>query len=65
MPFDEYTYELNLCNSCLSMLQRQKTPALALANHSFLGPMPPELKDLTSIEESMITLLCKSLDHST
>ena len=56
MPFDEYAYELNLCDSCLSTLHRQKTPALALANHTFLGQMPPELKDLTPIEESMIAL---------
>ena len=58
MPFDEYAYELNLCDSCLSTLQRQKTPALALANCTFLGQMPPELKDLTLIEESMIALCC-------
>ena len=55
-PSDEYNYELNLCNSCLSIFQHQKTPALALANCTILGPMPPELKDLTPIEESMIAL---------
>ncbi|KAF8219452.1 hypothetical protein L208DRAFT_1145437, partial [Tricholoma matsutake] len=40
----------------LKDILRQKTPALALANHTFLGQMPPELKDLTLIEESMISL---------
>ncbi|KAF8235802.1 hypothetical protein L208DRAFT_1184089, partial [Tricholoma matsutake] len=56
ISFDESAYELNLCNPCLSAIQKQKTPALALANRTFLGPMPEELKDLTPIEESMIAL---------
>ncbi|KAJ7847669.1 hypothetical protein B0H13DRAFT_1557877, partial [Mycena leptocephala] len=35
-------------------LEEEKMPALALANKMFLGSVPPELKDLTIIEESMI-----------
>ena len=56
IPFDGSAYELNLCNPCLNAIQKQKTPALALANHTFLGLMPEELKDLTPIEESIIAL---------
>jgi hypothetical protein len=56
IPFDECNYELNLCNSYSSEIQKQKTPALTLANKTFLGPVPAELKDLTLIEESMIAL---------
>ncbi|KAJ7891998.1 hypothetical protein B0H13DRAFT_1625762, partial [Mycena leptocephala] len=37
----------------------KKMPALALANKMFLGSVPPELKDLTIIEEYMIAR-CRS-----
>jgi hypothetical protein len=49
-------YELNLCISCLKSIEKEKIPALALANRTFVGPVPPELNDLTPIEESMIAL---------
>ncbi|KAF8226030.1 hypothetical protein L208DRAFT_1304229, partial [Tricholoma matsutake] len=52
-------YELNLCFSCLKSIEKEKIPALALANRTFVGPLPPELNDLTPIEESMIAL-CRS-----
>ena len=57
-PLDESSYHLNLCNSCLSAVKKKKVPILALANCTFLGPVPPQLKDLTPIEESMIALCC-------
>jgi hypothetical protein len=38
-------------------------PALSLANSTFLGAVPSELKDLTVIEEAMIAI--KMLDTST
>ncbi|KAJ7789430.1 hypothetical protein B0H14DRAFT_2627263 [Mycena olivaceomarginata] len=45
---------LSLCKNCYSSLKNKKLPALALANRTFLGSVPDELKDLTVIEEAMI-----------
>lgn len=45
---------INCCRSCNSSLRKGKLPALALANHTYLGPVPPELQDLTVVEECMI-----------
>ncbi|KAJ7788864.1 hypothetical protein B0H14DRAFT_3575568 [Mycena olivaceomarginata] len=45
---------LSLCKNCYSSLKNKKLPALALANRTFLGSVPGELKDLTVIEEAMI-----------
>lgn len=45
---------LLLCKPCHSALKKKKLPALALANSTYLGPVPKELKDLTVIEEAMI-----------
>jgi len=42
------------CKNCCSFLKRGKVPRLALANYNFLGPVPPELTNLTVIEEAMI-----------
>lgn len=50
---------LSLCKSCHSYLKRKKMPALSLANRTFLGAVPSELKDLTVIEEAMIAR-CRS-----
>ena len=46
--------QLLLCGQCHSALKREKIPPLSLANGTFLGPIPDELKDLTIIEEAMI-----------
>jgi hypothetical protein len=43
-----------VCKTCHSYLKKKKIPALSLANRTFLGPVPSELKDLTIIEEAMI-----------
>lgn len=48
--------KLALCKHCLGCLHRGCIPDLALSNHMFLGEVPPELKDLTVVEESMIAL---------
>jgi hypothetical protein len=40
--------------NCCSFLKRGEVPRLALANYNFLGPVPPELTNLTVIEEAMI-----------
>jgi hypothetical protein len=46
--------QLLLCSQCHSALKQDKIPPLSLANGTFLGPIPDELKDLTVIEEAMI-----------
>ena len=46
---------LKLCSSCFSSLRSRKVPLLSLANHNFLGTTTDELKDLTVVEEAMIT----------
>ena len=50
---------INLCRTCLSSLNGGKTPPLTLANHTYLGDVPEELKDLTVVEEAMIAQ-CRS-----
>jgi hypothetical protein len=45
---------LFLCSLCHSSLKKKKLPPLSLANRTFLGPVPEELKNLTVIEEAMI-----------
>ena len=45
---------LQLCTTCYNALRREKKPPLSLANGTYLGPVPPELSDLTPIEEAMI-----------
>lgn len=52
-------YKLMLCRTCASALRKHKVPPLSLANHTFLGHVPNELKDLTVVEESMIAR-CRS-----
>ncbi|KAJ7079678.1 hypothetical protein C8R44DRAFT_534157, partial [Mycena epipterygia] len=47
---------LSLSKTCHSYLKKKKMPALSLANRIFLGLVPRELKDLTVIEEAMISL---------
>ena len=47
---------LVLCKKCASTLRQHKLPPLALANRTFLGPIPPELAELTAVEESMVAL---------
>jgi hypothetical protein len=47
---------LQICKHCSHSLARNKLPQFALANQMFLGNCPPELQDLTFIEESIISL---------
>jgi hypothetical protein len=47
---------LIVCRGCYQDLKANKVPALSTANHNYLGPVPPELKDLTVVEEAMISL---------
>ena len=45
---------LTLCNTCLNALKRKERPALALSNRLYMGTVPPELQELTVVEEAMI-----------
>ena len=47
---------LIVCKQCLSSLRHGQMPALSIANRLFVDDVPEELKDLTVIEESMISL---------
>lgn len=46
--------DIRLCVSCFGSASCGKTPPLSLLNNTFLGAVPPQLKDLTFIEEVMI-----------
>jgi hypothetical protein len=50
------------CKPCASALNNKKVPALALANRTYIGPIPDELENLTIVEESMISL-CRAKCH--
>jgi hypothetical protein len=45
-----------VCRRCCTDLKANKVPPLSTANNNYLGPVPPELKDLTIVEEEMISL---------
>ena len=49
---------LALYKDCSSALRCDCVPDLALCNHLFLGDIPPQLSDLSIVEESMISLCC-------
>lgn len=45
---------LSLCTICKSALSRHKLPRFSLANLNILGAVPPELRDLTLVEELIV-----------
>ncbi|KAG1736154.1 uncharacterized protein EDB91DRAFT_1224901 [Suillus paluster] len=47
-------FQLSSCNVGDKKIKKGKCPPLSLANRTFLGYVPDELKDLTVIEEAMI-----------
>jgi len=55
--------QIVLCHNCASSIKRGKLPATAIANHNFLGSVPPELQDLTVVEEAMIAHMIQSFPH--
>ncbi|KAG1837026.1 hypothetical protein DFJ58DRAFT_669172 [Suillus subalutaceus] len=58
-------FQLLLCGVCHKRIRKGKRPALSLANRTFLGDVPDELKDLTVVEGSDdCSLVCKVLDCS-
>ncbi|KAJ7891483.1 hypothetical protein B0H13DRAFT_1574416, partial [Mycena leptocephala] len=48
-----------VCRRCCTDLKANKVPPLSTANNNYLGLVPPEFKDLTIVEEAMISL-CSS-----
>lgn len=48
--------KLILCNECRSCLCGGKVPPLSIANYLLLGVVPDVLKDLSIVEEAMISL---------
>lgn len=49
---------IRLCKECHSCLSKAKILPLSLANHMFLGSVPSCLRDITVVEEAMITHSC-------
>ena len=45
---------VNVCNSCMSYLKRNKTPTMALVNGMWIGDIPLELKVLTLPEHILV-----------
>jgi hypothetical protein len=45
----------SVCLECWGFIQRSKLPAMALANNMWLGPVPPELQNLTIPEKLLIS----------
>ena len=54
LSYDGMKKILSFCPECYKNIKKGKTPPLALANHMVLGEIPPELQDLTIVEEAMI-----------
>src|SRR5258708_75011 len=50
----EHATHWMICRNCDRDLSKKKLPSTALANDLFLGSPPPQLMDLTIIEEAMI-----------
>jgi len=67
----ESEISLQLCVGCDSSLQKGKLPRLAIANLNVLGPVPPEMKDMTMVEEMFVArcrakyCIVKLQDHRT
>lgn len=50
----ENSISLQLCVHCDSSLQKGKLPRLAVANLNVLGSVPPEMENLTMVEEMLV-----------
>ena len=50
----ENNISLQLCPRCNSSLKKNKLPRLAIANLNVLGSVPPEMKQMTMVEEMLI-----------
>ena len=62
---------LQLCHRCSSSLLRNKLPRLAVANYNVLGTVPPEMQNMSMVEEMLIArcrtkqCIVKLQDHRT
>ena len=50
----ENSMSLQLCTRCDSSLQKGKLPQLAIANLNVLGSVPPDMKNMTMVEEMLV-----------
>ncbi|KAG8834010.1 hypothetical protein FRC20_007552 [Serendipita sp. 405] len=51
-----HTVSLHLCHECDSALNSQRVPRFSLRNNLYRGRLPPDLNDLTWIEEKVCAL---------
>lgn len=51
---DDGEFKFFLCSACHKKINKGKQPALSLANRTFLGDVPDELKNLIVVKEAMI-----------
>jgi hypothetical protein len=54
LVFNDGQYWINLCSHCYETLRKGMQPIEATANSRWIGPLPPELQDLSWIEELLI-----------
>jgi hypothetical protein len=45
---------LSICHTCQKSLKSNKLPIQSLANYRWIGPVPPQLQDLTWMEELLV-----------
>jgi hypothetical protein len=45
---------LSVCRACERSLRSNKLPPQSLANYRWIGPVPPQLQDLTWMEELLV-----------
>jgi hypothetical protein len=53
---DARNLSLRVCTACVSALESQKIPKFSLSNNLFRGSLPPDLRDITWIEEKVCAL---------
>ncbi|KAE9390703.1 hypothetical protein BT96DRAFT_833082, partial [Gymnopus androsaceus JB14] len=46
------------CSMCYTALSKNEMPWLALNNHMYCGELPPDLQDITWVEEMACSLYC-------
>ncbi|KAE9392554.1 hypothetical protein BT96DRAFT_830479 [Gymnopus androsaceus JB14] len=50
------SFQVYLCQECLTSLSKNRLPRLALNNNLFRGELPDDLKDVTWVEEMAVAL---------
>ncbi|HLP35109.1 MAG TPA: DUF6570 domain-containing protein [Amoebophilaceae bacterium] len=55
-PNDEtFDHTFEVCDTCVTALKNKRLPKMSIANGNYFGPVPPPLKDLTIIEQLLIS----------